>query len=118
MFLDIANVEFIREALWRHKAIGNASIMVGTGFSRNADPISGSVRSMPNWVEMAQALCESLYPSDPPRLDAALREASGTSGFLRVAQEYHTAFGSSALSNKIRDLVPDLEYRPGDLHKR
>ena len=73
---------------------------------------------MPNWVEMAQALCESLYPSDPPRLDAALREASGTSGFLRVAQEYHTAFGSSALSNKIRDLVPDLEYRPGDLHKR
>lgn len=118
MFPDITNVEFIREALWRHKAAGNASIMIGAGFSRNADPVSGSARPMPNWVEMAKALCASLYPSDPARLDAALHEASGTSGFLRLAQEYHTAFGRSALNNKIRDLVPDLEYRPGDLYKR
>jgi hypothetical protein len=118
MFLDIANVEFIREALWRHKAMGNAAIMIGAGFSRNADPISSSVRAMPNWVEMARALCEPLYPSDPTRLDAALREASATSGFLRLAQEYQTAFGPSALNKKIIDLVPDLDYRPGDLHKR
>jgi SIR2-like domain len=118
MFPDIANVHFIREALWRHKAIGNASIMIGAGFSRNADPISGSARPMPDWVEMAKALCAPLYPSDQARLDAAILEASGTSGFLRLAQEYHTAFGPSALSNRIRDLVPDLEHRPSDLHKR
>jgi hypothetical protein len=48
-------------------------------------------------------------------LNTVLTEASGTSGFLRLAQEYQAAFGPSALNNKIRDLVPDLEYRPGDL---
>jgi hypothetical protein len=118
MFPDIANVEFIRSALWRHKAIGNASVMIGAGFSRNGDPASSSARSMPNWSEMATALCEPLYPSDPARLAAAKLEASGTSGFLRLAQEYQSAFGRSALSTKIRDLVPDLEHNPGDLHKR
>ncbi len=118
MFLDMPNVTFIRDALWRHKAIGTASIMIGAGFSRNADPTSGAARPMPNWTQMAEALCDPLYPADPIRFAAAKREASGTSGFLRLAQEYQSAFGPSALSDQIRNLVPDGDYRPGVLHKR
>jgi hypothetical protein len=118
MFPDIANVFCIREALWRHKALGNASIMVGAGFSRNADPLSTSARIMPNWSQMAQALCHPLYPLDDAGRQAALRDANGTSGFLRLAQEYQAAFGASSLNNRIRSLVPDTDYRPGELHKR
>jgi hypothetical protein len=118
MFSDIANVFRIREALWRHRALGSSSIMVGAGFSRNADPLSSTARPMPNWQQMAEALCHPLYPMDDARRKSALRESTGTSGFLRLAQEYQTAFGPSALNDCIRNLVPDLDYRPGDLHKR
>jgi hypothetical protein len=118
MFPDIANVEFIRDALWRHKGTGDASIMIGAGFSRNAEVVSPSARPMPNWAEMAEKLCAQLYGGDAARYNAALKEASATSGFLTLAQEYQVAFGPSALNSKIRDLVPDLDYRPGDLHKR
>src|SRR5208283_4989161 len=112
MFPDIANVEFIRNALWRHKGTGDASIMIGAGFSRNADAVSASVRPMPNWAQMAEELCTQLYGGDVIRHGAALKDASATSGFLRLAQEYQVAFGPSALSARIRDLVPDVEYRP------
>lgn len=118
MFPDIANVLRIRDALWRHRALGNASIMIGAGFSRNADPVSSTSRQMPSWYQMAAALCEPLYPLDSHRRQKALEEAGATSGFLRLAQEYEVAFGASSLSHKIRDLVPDTDYRPSDLHKR
>lgn len=118
MFPDIANVGVIRDALWRHKTTVNASVMIGSGFSRNADLISPSARSMPNWKQMAEALCEPLYGGDSNRLNAALQETLGTSGFLRLAQEYQTAFGLGALNAKIREIVPDNDYRPSDLHKR
>jgi hypothetical protein len=115
---DIANVLKIRDALWRHKGMGSASIIVGAGFSRNADRVSSTARPMPDWAAMARALCQPLYPTDDARRESALREATGTSGFLRLAQEYQAAFGGSALSDCIRNLVPDLDYRPGDLHRR
>ncbi len=38
MFPDIANVSRIREALWRYCTVGSAAVMVGSGFSRNAEP--------------------------------------------------------------------------------
>lgn len=118
MFPDIANVLRIREALWRHESAGNAAVMVGAGFSRNAEPASHAARAMPAWTQMAQALCGPLYPHDAARHEAALKEATGTSGFLRIAQEYRVAFGESALNDCIRALVPDSDYRPGDLHRR
>jgi hypothetical protein len=118
MFADIANVLCIREALWRHKMFGSASIMVGAGFSHNADPLSSTARVMPGWSQMAKSLCHPLYPSDDAGRRVALHEASGTSGFLRLAQEYQAAFGVSSLNDHIRSLVPDTDYRPGDLHRR
>ena len=118
MFPDIANVMCIREALWRHKSMGCASIMVGAGFSRNADRTSSSTRPMPIWSELTVNLCHALYPMDDRLRNKALAEAGGTSGFLRLAQEFRTAFGPGALNDRIRSLVPDMDYRPGDLHKR
>lgn len=92
--------------------------MVGAGFSRNADPLSSTAQPMPGWAQMAEALCHPLYPMDDERRKSALKEATGTSGFLRLAQEYQAAFGTSSLNDRIRNLVPDSDYRPGDLHKR
>ena len=36
-FPDLVHVEQIAEALWRKATQGNAALMVGAGFSRNAE---------------------------------------------------------------------------------
>lgn len=72
---------------------------------------------MPSWAQMAEARCDPLYPDDEKRRKIALAEARATSGFLRIAQD-HSAFGAGDLNNRIRHLVPDMDYQPGDLHKR
>jgi len=118
-FQDQSHVNFVRDALWRHKPIGRAAIMVGSGFSRNARPTSLSSRQMPQWSDMARMLCDQLYPvSDRERHEAAMRETQATSGFLRLAQEFEAVFGRLALHERIRALVPDSDYEPDDLHRR
>jgi hypothetical protein len=66
---------------------------------------------------MAAALCDKLYAPGTDVHEAAMREANSTSGFLRLAQEYLVAFGQNGLNDKIRALVPDIEYEPAELHK-
>ncbi|MDC5413985.1 SIR2 family protein, partial [Acinetobacter baumannii] len=91
--------------------------MIGAGFSLNAIPTSASAKKFPLWSQVAKNLCSRLYPpSEKIRLEQALTEASGTSGFLRLAQEYEIAFGRGSLHNFIQDSVPDLEYQPSELH--
>ncbi|MBF0611878.1 MAG: SIR2 family protein [Magnetococcales bacterium] len=118
-FSDMAHVERLREALWRDAPFGNAAVMVGTGFSRNANPVSASRREMPTWADTAREMANRLYvkPEQADQHDRAMKEAGATSGFLRLAQEFEVAFGRTALNGLIRDMVPDEEYVPGDLHQ-
>jgi hypothetical protein len=118
-FPDQFAVEFLRDSLWRDVGGGRASVMVGAGFSRNANASSPSSRPMPTWPQMSSALCASLYAAGGKEtLANAMQDASSTSGFLRLAQEYEAAYGRVALNQQIRNLVPDLDYEPGELHRR
>jgi hypothetical protein len=119
IFPDRNHVEVVRDALWRHQPLARAAVMIGSGFSRNAMANSPSARSMPTWHGFATALCEELYPRyDALSHEIAMRDHAGTSGFLRLAQEFEAGRGRTALNERIRGLVPDLDYAPGDLHKR
>ena len=118
IFPDQSHINRVREALWQ-RPVGFASVMIGSGFSRNARKAGPDAREFPLWKDVAQALCKKLYPpSDSERLKSALSEASGTSGFLRMTQEYETAFGRGALHSFIQELVPDEDYIPDNLHIR
>jgi hypothetical protein len=93
--------------------------MVGAGFSRNAMKAGPHAREFPLWRDLARLLCTRLYPpGDSERLKRAMAEAAGTSGFLRLAQEYEAAFGRKALHGLIGELVPDEDYVPDDMHVR
>ncbi|MBF0138441.1 MAG: SIR2 family protein [Magnetococcales bacterium] len=118
-FPDMAHVYRLREALWRDTPFGNAGVMVGSGFSRNADPTSPGSRTMPTWQELTLSLVDRLYinPDQQAQRESAIRESGATSGFLRLAQEFEAAFGRTTLNGLIRDLVPDMDYSPGDLHR-
>ncbi len=113
---DQSHINHIRELLWNTNS-GGASVMIGAGFSRNAVPTSASAKDFPLWSQVARNLCSKLYPpSEKSRLEQALSEATGTSGFLRLAQEYEIAFGRGSLHSFINDSVPDTDYQPSELH--
>lgn len=109
LFTAAPLVEFLRCQLWRAKpgrAAGRASVMVGAGFSRNADPSASAARPFPTWQGLADSLSRDLGP--PARiLDP-----------MRVAQEYEAMFGRARLDEAIRSLVPDGDHRPSDMHRR
>ncbi|MGO9109878.1 MAG: SIR2 family NAD-dependent protein deacylase [Thermoguttaceae bacterium] len=107
------DVEQIRTAL--HS--GRASVMVGTGFSFNAQKRYSSARGFPSWSDLTESLVEHLYPSDKKARSRALKNAGATSGALRLAQEFEAAFGRTVLLNHLREVLPDREHEPGPLHK-
>ena len=48
----------IQRQLWS----GHASVMIGSGFSRNADRASSTMSYPPDWNELARKFVDRLYP--------------------------------------------------------
>ena len=93
---------------------GHAAVMVGAGFSRNA---SGGQR-LPDWKGLMLGLLRDLQPSEAG-FKVALERFGGTSGMLRLAEEYSAVFGRAQLDAKIHELMPDAGSTvPGKLHER
>ena len=114
-FPDQSHINRIRDAL--HQRSGNgASVMVGSGFSRNAEQIILGAKPMPTWQDLVDHFHDALYPKDSAnhRLDDPRPAVDN----VRVAQEYEAAFGRSALHDALRRLVPDNDYTPGREHQR
>ena len=106
---DQIHIDRVRHALWSRTGAG-ASVMVGSGFSRNARPTRSDVEELPLWEDITRAIADSLYPrrSEPPSPDQA----------LRLAQEYKTAFGRSDLHRLLGQLIQDDSFNPGNMHSR
>ncbi len=113
---DQSHINQVRDALWQRSS--GASVMIGSGFSRNALKCRPNAEDPPSWQEVAKAVYEKLYPQADNREYPTLAEASTTSGFLRLAQEYKVAFGRSDLHQFIKQVVRDEDFAPGDMHKR
>ncbi len=113
---DQSHINQVRDALWQRS--GRASVMIGSGFSRNAVKRRPDAHDPPSWQEVAKAVYEKLYPESDNREALTLAEASTTSGFLRLAQEYEAVFGRSDLHQFIKQVVRDEDFAPGDIHKR
>ncbi|HHP4533644.1 TPA: hypothetical protein ACSBVX_000640, partial [Acinetobacter baumannii] len=65
---DQSHINHIRDLLW-DTSCGGASVMIGAGFSLNANPISPSAKKFPLWSQVAKNLCSKLYPpSEQTRL--------------------------------------------------
>jgi hypothetical protein len=113
-FNDLHVFVHLRTALWRPR--GGAVVMVGSGFSRNADPSPGAP-PMPLWYDAVAHFAAQLYPANAPSRMRAVQRASGTSGLLRLAAEFEVAFGRASLDDFLREFVPDQQHNPGTLHR-
>ena len=119
-FRDQSHIERIRERLWSGREMGRAAVMVGAGFSRNAERGGPSVPIFPLWGDIAGTIYDALYPAGSS--DETVREAdrkariAGT-GAMRLASEYEMTFGRQALDDLLIRAIPDERYEPRRIHE-
>lgn len=104
---DYPALQAIQNALWHVSDVRGAAVMLGSGFSMNAELASPSSKRPPLWSDMATAMKAQLGTG-----------SSGSDNPLRLAEEYRALLGQAALDGLIRDLVPDGEWLPGKAHTR
>ena len=56
MNINELSIEEIKESL----VYGHAAVLIGSGFSRNAERIDGTDNCMPDWFGLADAFCGKL----------------------------------------------------------
>ena len=116
-FSDQIYFNHVRDALWRRPS--QASVMIGSGFSRYARQVRPDAGDIPLWPDLADALSKSVSVSrdDPNREVGPQRERPANSA-LDLAQQYGHSFGRARLHQFLIESVSDKDYRPGDLHRR
>ncbi|WP_312589679.1 SIR2 family NAD-dependent protein deacylase [Comamonas terrigena] len=100
-YADEVHLRAIRKAL----ANGNAAVMVGSGFSRNAE--GGS--SVGTWDDLAQALATGMN-------DGKSKASFSAANATQLAEQYERLFSRPALEQVLRQVVPDERLAPGQLH--
>ncbi|EKY3880930.1 SIR2 family protein [Enterobacter hormaechei] len=93
----------IASRLWE----GHAAVLVGAGFSRNAQPLSGASRPFPMWNDLGDIFYEKVYCD---------KNINKYSNVLKLGDEVQAAFGRATLDKLILENVPDKEYEPSKLH--
>lgn len=98
----------IAERLWS----GHASIMVGAGFSMNAQRNNMPIKKFPSWNDLGDIFYQKLYGRIPTEKDKCYLDA------LKLAEEVEASFGRSALNKILREEIPNTEHQPSELHTK
>ena len=115
---DQSHINKVREALWSRPDSG-ATVMVGSGFSRNAAKTRPNAGDPPLWVNIANQIADKLYPrSGSPGMNGSNERKLLAGNALRLAQEYQTGFGRSELHRLLEGLIRDDHFAPGEIHSR
>lgn len=111
-FEDQSNIDFIRKKLWCGREYGRASVMVGSGFSRNATSILPG-RLFPLWNDLASKMSTYLYPEDKGNNPKGIHGNET----LKLANEFEATFSRQALDDFLLKEIPDNNFIPGKLHE-
>lgn len=88
----------------------HAAVLVGAGFSQNADAETTAAPKFPLWSDLANAFYEKLKGEKP----------QGTQYInpLDLAEQVEASYGRPALDSLILTQTPDKLYRPSTLHDK
>ncbi|MCY8282858.1 SIR2 family protein [Bacillus inaquosorum] len=100
------HLENIRNNLWFNEGKSRVSVMIGAGFSLNAQKIEQSFSGIAIWNEIKERLIDKL----PHYNDIREKDV------LTIGQIYVEEYGRSSLDQILKDAVPDNNYEPGELH--
>ena len=95
----------IAERLWE----GHASVLVGAGFSKNAQLLSGGSKPA-NWDELGDLFFEKTRNHRPKKEDLAYANV------LRLADDVDNMCGREELTRLIKDAINDGRLEPSDVH--
>lgn len=87
----------------------HAALMVGAGFSKNAEKVSITDKKFLNWNELSDLFYETVYGKE----DGPGKQYNSS---LRLAQEVEITVGRPKLERIIKYAVPDLEYAPSEIY--
>mgnify|MGYP004511794751 FL=1 len=115
----------IAQRLKERRKYGRASLMVGSGFSKNALCKGMTNIQPPNWTELAEKMYDELYPlssewdKDQKEKWKNQRDIK-TSGknVTKLAEEYIANFDRDKMNTLIEQSIADDMFIPGELHKR
>ena len=94
----------------RFLSAGKASVMIGCGFSKNAES-NGTVQML-EWNDLNLDLFKSLYSREPK--SGELDKLSP----IRLASQVESVHGAHELDEIIMNALPDKSVYPGTLHKK
>jgi len=116
---DQVHINALREALWTGPTYGRAAVMVGAGYSLNAEAIEPGVSGFPTWNTLMESLIRQLTSAaDGSEEEKNLLEISrSTSGALRLSQEFEDLHDRVRLDTLIKSNVPDMKFMPSELHR-
>jgi len=114
-FRDRANFEHIRENLFKSTEYGRVAVMIGAGFSRNADKFSPQIPNFPLSWDLGKKFYSKLHPEYDISKDE--EEIDFGQNFDTYASEYSKKFGKGELHSLLIKLIPDEKYLPGEIHK-
>ena len=116
---DQVHIDALRDALWSGPMYGRAAVMVGSGYSLNADAIEPGSAGFPTWGMLMETLINQLTNAENGSKEATdLRNSSqSVSGALRLSQEFLDLHDRVRLDNLIKTNVPDMKFVPSDLHQ-
>lgn len=89
----------------------HAALMVGAGFSKNAEKLLTTDKKFLNWNELSDLFYDSIH-GEYPGPGKEYRSS------LRLAQEVEVISGRPKLESILKEAVPDLDYAPSELYTR
>ena len=114
---DMIHINAIRDALLNRPRSG-ACVMVGSGFSRNANKVRPNVAPPPLWRDLAQKMSNQLYPEREDMERNGGAGALSANDALRLAQAYESNFGRTMLDDFLVQQIRDDDFIPGEIHSR
>ena len=90
--------------------------MIGSGYSLNAKAKTKGTSRFPLWEELTNILAAELYPANAKARQNAVASAGSSSGALRLAEEFESAFGRNKLNQLLEDAIPNNLHEPADVH--
>lgn len=103
--IELTYLKELSDALTNH----HAAIMVGAGFSKNAEKVTTRDTRFLNWNELADLFYEKLYGT-------AVKNEIKYSSPLRLAEEVEKTLGRPTLEKILQKAAPDKDYSPSELH--
>ena len=103
-------MQYLKEIASKMKN-NRASVMVGAGFSKNADAIVQTDKTFLDWNALGNVFFKKVNGHDPTGDNKYMN-------VLKLAEEVEAAYGRTVLNELIKESLPDAEYAPSILHEK